>query len=45
MVYTDFEQFQTPQMSDQESCVTMEKRMDEKVIELSIVDSDMERST
>jgi len=45
MVYTDSEKLQTPQMSDQESCITMEKRVDEKVIELSIVDSDMERST
>jgi len=44
MVYTDPEQLQTPQMSDKESCITMEKRMDEKVIELSI-DSDTERST
>jgi hypothetical protein len=42
MVYTDPEQFQTPQMSDQESCITtMEKRMDEKVIELSVFDSDV----
>jgi len=45
MVYTDSEQLQTPKMSDHESCITMEKRMDEKAIELSVFDSDVERST
>jgi len=43
MVYTDSEQLQTPQMSDQESSITMENQMDERVIELS-ADGGVERS-